>query len=650
MLVEIPDSDEDVDDDDDDDNSLESLEDLFDRRKGGHSTSLSSSSPVDDEARLEAERVKTLSLFTSNLGKQAPLIGKDKIRELRAKEQAYTFNIDRLLDDHFDDEEVENSVRKAREDVHAAIKAAKEENNPALDKKLLAAVATTEDGDQGVARLMDAVDRTEALASEPVFLFFGVNGLNDWSDQPPFEYPFAEHLIPEQCWQAGDNVSRSMVYASGYMSDLAALRKIPDEALNWTFEHVVIEQSDDVRQAYIECLSKASLSWTRTNVTARDVQNIFQTLGADNTSLQDSVDIKPRYRLYRDPPQRDPKYLLSALDLFKAICADMDFLALSKLTSMLCRLAIDQELMSDGSICEKVEELLDLLLSLPDIEMSSHVAERMLADVGCYLKDASLQARLLSHIMPTSSLACQTRIILAQIFLFRTKSPAQISPSQLKSPKISLDLLTKYISTSPDFATRRHKGPSTVDYTALRARTYILDIAISDGGRSSAEEHAFNKSVDRLADAVQTIQVAIHDAGASYMARTLAKDDLRALHARLLYSVRTEPRPKRHIFDGKTLRDVSDVRSEEQGKGFMKRFLERKTEKEEKQKQEVGEVKTHHDSEHRPQEKEGEENDESTPTAIKPEISVSSTDASSSSEGRSETETLIRRQLGLASG
>ncbi|EXJ72220.1 uncharacterized protein A1O5_04724 [Cladophialophora psammophila CBS 110553] len=563
-VIEILDSDE----------ELESLEDLFARGPGRQKAVLSSA--ADDEAKAETERLRLLSLFTS--GRPVPLVGKDKLRALYAKEKAHKFDISALVGDHFDDEEIEKNVRKARADVDAAIQAAEVDSNHKLDKTLLAALATTEDGEHGVVRLLDAVDRTEALASDPVFLFFGVNGLNDWGGEGPIEHPFPKDAIPECLWREGDNDSRSRAYVSGYMADLAANGLISDDALKWTFENVIREQQDDVREAYIRCLRNASSSWTRNNVKPQDVETVFQTLGADSNSLQGSVEIKPRHVLLKEPVRRDPKYLLAALDLFQYICADMDFLALSKLTSIICRLAIDSGLTSDGRISSKIDEILETLLSLPDGETSSHVAERMLDDVGQYLKDATLQAQLLSHILPTSPTALRIRILLAQTFLVGVDN---LEETAFNTLQISLHMLAEHVSKSPSFDTRRRKGPSTMDYTALRARTHILDIAISDGGRprafsSRADEQSFNKSVDRLADAIQATFVAIVDTGASHMARTECKDVLHALYWRLLYSVRTELRPKRHIFDGKTgrMRDAEEVRVEERGKELMNNFLE----------------------------------------------------------------------------
>jgi hypothetical protein len=580
MVIEVRDSDEDTD-------SLVSLDGFFTGKKSNRNTT-SPSSPEDDEAGLEAERVKTLSLFTH--GRSEPLIGKEKIRALRAKDKAFTFHIDSLLNDHWDDQEAEDKVNKARENIDAVQRALQSEKDAKFDKNLLAAVAQRPDDENGheVAKLMDAVDRTEALESEAVFLFFGVKGLQDWRDEAPVRNNFPEEHIPSELWRQKDVQQRSRAYTSGIMADLASQRRLHDEALSWTFENVVLERENEVRQAYVDCLRRASSSWTRNNLASRDVQVIFQRLGADSTSLQDSAEIKPRHQLLHEPEQRDPKYLLSALDVFDAIHADMDFEALSKLTSILCRLAIDAELMSDCQVSDKVETLLSTLLSQPDVELRTHVAERIIADVGTYLKNATLEAHLLSHILPTSPTASRTRILLAQIFLFGPEYRKSPSISSL-NPTVSLDILAKHISTSPDFNARRRCGKNPFDYTAFRARLHILDIAISDGGRpqtsttpttARAQNLLFNKSVDNLADVLESIYTAISDSGASHISRTIAKDDLGAVIKRLLCQVRTEGRMKRHIFDGEgknaLWREESEVKEEERRRGFMARFLERK--------------------------------------------------------------------------
>ncbi len=568
-------------DSDDDDtaslDSLESLSGLFGRKKNGNVTSRSSSPEVDEE-KLEAERIKTLSAFTR--GRSDPLVGKDKLRALHARQKATNFDISGIIGDHFDDQGIEEKVRQSRTDYEASEAPSERDDILGLDRKLLATVATNdEDGHDGVSRLMDAVERTEALSADRVFLFFGADGVNDWKDEVPVRYEFPDDAIPEDLWRVGDDDSRSRAFKSGYIADLAAKGRLSDKALTWTFDSVVLERQDDLANAYIECIRNSSASWTRNNVTAQDVQTVFQTLGADVSNFQDAMTIHPKYRVASEPVRRDPKYLLAALDLFLSICQDMDFSALSKLTSLVCRLAIDAELMSDGRVSVKVEEILESLLNLSDPDMRSHIFERMIADVGHHLKDATLQAHLLGHILPVSPAAIRARLILAQTFFLGAESRKDGSCL----PETGyLEILTQHVSKSLFFSPKRHRDPKNMDYTALRALTHVLDVAVAYAGRpanfeSRTDEVAFNKSVDRMAEAVRTTLVSIIDTGASHLSRTEAKAALQSLYWRLLYSVRTEPRPKKNIFDPRTgqLRDTMDFRSEERSKNLLQRFLKK---------------------------------------------------------------------------
>lgn len=568
-LFEILDSDE---DDTESLKSLESLERTLFTIPDKQVTSRGSSPEIDD-VQIEAERVKTLFAFTR--GRSDPLVGKERLRALYAKERAAKFDISGVIGDHFDYEAIEQKVLQSRAEYDASKSSSDAVPNSTLDGKLLATVASGEDGGDGVSRFMTALERTEALAADPVFLFFGVSGLNDWRDDAPAPTVFPDAAIPTQLWRAGDDDARSRAFKSGYVADLGAKGHLPDEVLSWTFNNIVLEQQDDVRESYLECLGSSSFLWTRNNVTASDVQNIFRKLGADVANFQDSATIQPMYRLASKPVSHDPKYLIAALDLFRSICPDMDFMALSTLVSVVCRLAMDGQLMGDGRISQKVDEMLEVLLSLEDSALRSHIVERMLADVGRHLEDATLQAQLISHILPTSATASQVRIILARAFILGVET----LHGEGTSP-VNLDALTSYIAASPLFDPRRHRGPRNVDYAALRALTQVLDAAISDGGRpatfpSRREEHAFNKSVDHLADSIRSTFVSIIDTGASHMRRTEAKDALQALHWRLLYDVRTEPRPKKSIFDRKTgkLRDADEARSEEKSRDLISQYL-----------------------------------------------------------------------------
>ena len=428
-----------------------------------------------------------------------------------------------------------------------------------------------------MARLMSAVSRTEALSTEKTVSFFGPSGMTDWDNREPPEDKFPESAIPFKLWQSGDDDARSRLYLSGYLGELGGRGKLTDPLLSWTFRAAVTESDDSLRSAYLGCLKRSSPFWTRTSLSAEGVQRCFQTLGAGEDNVKSGQEIKSRHQpVKKDDSLPNSRHLLSILDLFQTLCQNMDFLALGKLASVVCRLALDADLMSYGHICSKVEQLLTSLLDLPEEEARSYVADHILGDMGKTLHDPVLQAGILGHLMPTSNTAAQIRLRLAHVFLMGVDTVPTTSKDAFK---VSLARLSKQVSTSRDFDTLH---PSKLDYVALRARTHLLDVAISDGGtppffKTTSERASFNKSADTLADAIKKTFVRIADAGASHMSRTEAKDILHTLYYRLLFAVRTEPQPKKNIFDSGSgkLREGYEYREESKGQDFMKTFLAR---------------------------------------------------------------------------
>ena len=576
------------DSDEDDSDSLASLDEIFGTKRDDDETS--ASSPPDlDEAKLEAERRRALSAFT--FGRSEPLIGKEKLRALYAREKAQSFDISKLINDHIDDEEEDQRIQKSREQYDQSVKALGSGERSALDTKLLASLIQDTGGDEDdLSRLMTAVSRTEALSTTKSFSFFGPTGMRDLDAEPLAEYDFPNVALLNGLFRSYDDAGRARAYLSGYMSELAAGAQLPDEVLNWTFRSIVPERDGYLRQAYIQCLRQASSFWARTNVDARDVEELFHLLGADPSSLKNLME--PTYQPVQKKSFHTPQDLLTVLELFQAICQHMDFLALASLTSIVCRLALDEELMSNAAVSTKVEEILQTLIDLPDKEMREHVTESILRDLGQHLHAPNLQAQLLSHLMPTTSTACTLRIQIAMTFLLGPDSAA-LAPDV--SATTLLSTLTAHITTSPYFNTSA-RNALKLNYTHLRSRAMILDTAISNGHRpptfpTRTDESLFNSAVDALADAIKTTYTSISDSGASHMTRTEAKDALTAVYWRVLVAVRTKPRKKKHIFDemGK-LRDAREVESEDRGREMMKGFLAKMREKREVKRVDEGEV------------------------------------------------------------
>jgi len=127
------------------------------------------------------------------------------------------------------------------------------------------------------------------------------------------------------------------------------------------------------------------------------------------------------------------------------------------------------------------------------------------------------------------------------------------------------------------FDVNRHKKPrgSTFDFWALTALTSVLDTAIDsvtgrDGFPDRKAEAQFNQDVDVLADRIKAIFSSIQDSGASHLKRTEAKEGLQALHYRLIYGVRTKPRPKKFWFGSSEPGEWDELK---QSEAVMDKFL-----------------------------------------------------------------------------
>lgn len=136
---------------------------------------------------------------------------------------------------------------------------------------------------------------------------------------------------------------------------------------------------------------------------------------------------------------------------------------------------------------------------------------------------------------------------------------------------IDLKRMTSILSQQRfDVKWYKGKGQHEYDYGELGAVTILLNIAI-DSGRYEVNfpdkeaEKEFNSAVDALSDRLKIIFTSIEDSGASHLKRTLAKEAIEALHYRVVYSVRTKPRPKKSILG------VPEERRE--NKGVFKSFF-----------------------------------------------------------------------------
>ncbi|RMZ86203.1 hypothetical protein DV737_g333, partial [Chaetothyriales sp. CBS 132003] len=561
-------------DSEDDSDSLLSLDELVGfTKKDDVDTDLSSPAELDDDAR-EKDRIKRLSLFTQPRPSERP--GMQRLRDLDAQERSKRFNITKYLDNEADLRERDESLRETRI-RYEAFKAQLEAERSGDGQKHLLESLMADDGkdEDAVARTMSAVSRTEALSRGKTFSFFGSSDLSHGDDGNARLPEYPEAAIPMKLWLPGDDDTRASMFLSGLVAELAAAERLSKAALSWVFQAVVAETDAYLRSAYIECLKRGSSWWTRTHLGAVDIQHCFQSLGARKVSVESGTAIEASGHALKKRSRGEQTLLLDVLDLLQELCLHMDFLALSALASIACRLAVDADLMASSQIPGRVESLLATLLDVREKEARVFVADQILDDMSKNLQDAGLQSLLLTHILPTSQTASQLRLRLSHCFLLGRRGPtAAVSSAPLA---IDLAALMNHVATDASFNTAQ---PSKLDFAAVRARTAILDTAISDGGRPAAfatpsDRASFNKSVDAVAAVVKDTFVRISDSGASHMSRTEAKDGLQALYYRLLFAVRTERPPRRNIFDPRSgrLREGRAYRDEQRRQEFMHGFL-----------------------------------------------------------------------------
>lgn len=584
-LVAVKDS----DDDEDDNSSMESLSDLFARTK--QKTAFVSSGslgnrvhPRNDEQ--EGERRRLLGMYTGG-ARHLPLFRRDELKAYLVRSQSAKPDLSILKD--IDDHEEDTRVAKADEELAQSLKELDEMKQTAIDKKLLASILQSdlprnEGDDDRLARIMNAVDRTEALAGEHVFSFFGLRGIKSSASKDQKDLPFPNTTMSAHLQ---DKEARDEYYLSGFMTEQAGLKALDDEYVRWTYRAYMQESSNELRQAYLNMISASSPRWTRSGLTAQNVQSSFEALGACAEVLRDGEGVQRRAMPKREHLIHEYDELTAILRLYHVLCEDMDFSTLSKLSSLIVRLSLDDEVMSDVDVCSTAAALLEKLANLSNAESRRHVHERIEAELLTCITDASLQAQFFHHFVPTSQYGVELRVALARKIILEhstsddaSKQDSQDLDKNLARPEDShpLAVLTDHIATSRTWQTHNSYQP---DYTGLKALTFILDIAIADGQPDlllphdpssprrthSDREKLFNEFVDDLADLLHDRASQIQDSGASHLSRSILKDAIQALHGRLIYSVRTRKKRRRHVFDADGQMDITALLANGGGTG-----------------------------------------------------------------------------------
>ncbi|KAL4817657.1 hypothetical protein BDW67DRAFT_174470 [Aspergillus spinulosporus] len=430
----------------------------------------------------------------------------------------YKHSLDALVIQAVDDKETEAGIARLKASL-AAEPSRKDDPVSAtnLNESVLASAIKSDDVEdsKGLQRIIDAVRRTEALDLRKSWSFFDVGA----------ELPRAQEF-PRESIRPGsylavlrdidpNSLERERAFHSGIIDFAISKGLLPDEVLRWIFYSIPSESRDNLRHAYCRALKVC------------DIDTLFWHMSAKPAALALTNPIVPNTHS-------------------QAFFADD---TRNRILDYILRLPLDDSLTQDFTICSAIERTITSVLDAATDEHADELATNICTTLYSTLKDAELQSRLLEHIAPVNDWIAALRRRLAYTFLTDDPSPdvgyqggkAEVSriSSILKQPQYNVK---RYKKDQPEY-----------DYGKLTAITTFLDIIIDSGWSETqfADEGAedeFNHEIDALADQVKRIFTAIQDSGASHMKRTLAKEALEALHYRILYCVRTKPRPKNVLF------------------------------------------------------------------------------------------------------
>ncbi|RHZ50447.1 uncharacterized protein CDV56_104861 [Aspergillus thermomutatus] len=476
----------------------------------------------------------------------------------------YKFSLDDLVTQAVDDNETEATIARLKA-VRENESSSKLDTPPSrqLNEGILTSALGDQDDELGLQRLLDAVRRTEALEMEKFWSFFDYEA----KALPALQFP-RESIAPGTYLAVlREPESRERAFHSGALEFAISRAYLPDELISWIFHSVPCEPRESLRHAYCRVFKHATAERMKSLLRPGDINSLFQRLGASSKALDISEPAIPEPAAQNSHSRETPQHqacLLSVLELLRGAAELFADDTREHLLNILFRLALDISLTSNAIVCSDLEKTITAVMESVPEDTADSLLHRVCTSAYNTFKDSVFQSRLLKHILPTSSRIAALRCRLALAFL--TSDPTRLAeaPDVMRDLKMIIDLLK-----DRRFNINLHKGKRNpeYDYGELSAVTALLDITIDSGWSELAfstkeTEKEFNAEVDRLADRVKKIFVSIQDSGASHLKRTLAKEALETLHYRIVYSVRSKPRPKKTLFgdfgaeDGRTQGDM----------------------------------------------------------------------------------------------
>ncbi|GKZ19250.1 hypothetical protein AbraIFM66951_011392 [Aspergillus brasiliensis] len=470
----------------------------------------------------------------------------------------YSYTLDSLVVQAVDDNETEAGIAKLKaafekEDMRkngnqGDGKYSSPLPSTQLNEDTLASALGDQDDGLGLRRLLDAVRRTEALDLEKSWHFF------DYKSELPPAVPFPKDCIDQNSFmhRLRERHSRERALHSGIVDFALSRSYFRDEVISWIFQAVPSETQDSIRQALCRAFKNASPERVKSLIKPADIDLVFRQLGATSQALAISDKVVPDAHIKKHNVKSNSLregMLVSVLELLGGAADLFADDTRERALHLLFRLTLDVSLTSNFLVCSELERTIVTMLESAPEDTAVDLMHRVCTTAFDTVKDATSQSRLVRHILPTSDWLALLRCRLAVSFLTNDTSPLSEPPEEL----IDLKRITSILNQQRfDVKWYKGKGQHDYDYGELGAVTILLNIAI-DSGRYEVDfpnkeaEKEFNAAVDALSDRLKIIFTSIEDSGASHLKRTLAKEAIEALHYRVVYSVRSKPRPKKSV-------------------------------------------------------------------------------------------------------
>ncbi|MCJ1479420.1 hypothetical protein MMC13_008105 [Lambiella insularis] len=465
------------------------------------------------------------------------------------------------------------SLEKRRAALEATALEAKMDQNKSdggISEQLLASVVEQQGDSSKIDKLMQAIERTEGPQRRKCWSFFDFVKPQIPQDHPRFPEEFLRHdLLSALVPCSIPDFQASCV--SGFLGEVIAKTKIPDELLDWIIDASFTESNEDVRRAYISTLVNAGMQIANI-INPSKVDMLLRQLGASDEALNVQYPVVPIWQTPTPDLKRCPNAswgpnLQIIMKLLTGVAPWVDANSRIRFLCILCRISLDASVLASRGVLDAVEESFEALVAaIPDQNFES-VSPKVLTAISSQVEDAQFRLQLLRCMPATSPRLSLLRRRLALAFFFDDTTYLEKQPLKLVRVKKIVSHLRE-----PQFAINRN-----TNYPQLAATVAMLDIGLGDGdppdsGLDSDPERQFNEDVDKLAETIKSIVAKIVDSGGSHLARTEAKEVLDAFQARLVFGVRTKRRPRMTLFG-----NGHDMAGHMRASGdFMSKFLGKK--------------------------------------------------------------------------